>query len=126
MRLFLFLVILFASCSVKTPTEQIVGTWYYSNAETLGDNTKDDVAARAAFDKSQAGQKLRFTKDSSWRNYVRLGSEEVTVREGKYSLDAGGKILTISKDETVVIELKDDTLKIHSPDNAVFVWRRLP
>ncbi len=126
MRLFLLVIIFIVSCSTKKPSDQIIGTWYYSHAEKLGDDVKNDEQARADFDKSQAGQKLTFTKDSTWRNFTRIGNEEMTIRQGKYFINTAGTSLKISEDETVKVELSGNALKIYSPENAIFVWRKIP
>lgn len=124
-----FILIAFALFGCLTPKqgtyEMILGSWVYIIAENLGGYSQNDKESIAEFDKTMEGKELIFYKDSTYKSIRKIDGQESVLQTGAYSIATNGKSMAMDNKESIKINLTDSILKIYSPNNGVFVWRKL-
>lgn len=127
MRQFILIAFILFGCttSKQTPREMILGSWKYVTAESLGDYSQNDKESIAEFDKSMEGKVMTFYKDSTYKATINTGGQESILQSGKYSIAPDGKSIKMGNEEPTKISLTDSILKIYSPNNGIFVFRKL-
>jgi hypothetical protein len=127
MRKLILLIFILVGCSTpkKGPHDMILGSWQYSTAESLGDGSTNDKQSIAEFDSTMNGKELIFYKDSTFKSTSKKNGQLPIVHTGKYSIASDGTAITMDSQESTKINLTDSILKVYSPNNGVFVWRKL-
>jgi hypothetical protein len=127
MRQLILIAFTLFACSThrQVPNEMILGSWLYVTAESLGDYSQNDKESIAEFDKSMEGKVMTFYKDSTYKATIKTGGKESILQTGKYSIASDGKSMTMGNKESTKISLTDSILKIYSPNNGIFVFRKL-
>ena len=127
MRLYLLLVVILFGCAAKkkTPAEMIIGSWKYANAERLGDHQKNDPQSMEEYNKSYEGKMLIFNKDNTYIQRQKTATIDTVLVTGRYKISEDGKSILLERAVTMKIDLTDTVFKVHTPDNGVFVWRKM-
>ena len=127
MRKIILLIFILVGCSTpkQGPHDMILGSWQYVTAERLGDDSNNDKQSIAEFDSTMNGKELIFYKDSTYKSTSKNNGQLPLVHSGKYSIAPDGAAITMDNQGSTKINLTDSILKVYSPNNGVFVWRKL-
>jgi hypothetical protein len=127
MRKLVLLIFILVGCSTpkQGPHEMILGSWQYLTAERLGDGSQNDKASIAEFDKTMNGKVLIFYKDSTYKSVSKNDGNPPILRTGKYSIATDGASITMDNQESTKLNLTDSIFKVYSPNNGIFVFRKL-
>ncbi|MDE3213107.1 MAG: hypothetical protein KGM98_07715 [Bacteroidota bacterium] len=68
---------------------------------------------------------MTFFKDGSYKATLKTGEQESIFQTGKYTIASDGKSMKMGNEELTKISLTDSILKIYSPNNGIFVFRKL-
>lgn len=124
MRIILLSLLFIVGCTTQKTTD-IVGTWQYQITENLVKNASKDKNANSNFDKNMEGNKLVFLNDSLINSSKIINGKDSVFQTGKYSIKKEGTAIVFDNGIELKISISDSILKIHSPNDAVFVWRRV-
>jgi hypothetical protein len=91
----------------------------------LGDYSQNDSASIADFNQTMKGNTLAFYDDSSYLATNRMAGHDSVKVKGHYYLALGDKYMIMDNKDSLRIVLTDSTFKFYSPNNAVFVWKKI-